>query len=143
MTTRSFDHGHLSEGAATDGADLAAELDTLLADAAVTPLDHPAWDVLRRRARDVTRTLAARGLTPAATVVGAGDPPVVVARSLAKVASYTSSVPRDAALARPGPVAAERGGAARPVPLERAARVACETGGGGRGAWASCGTVGS
>jgi hypothetical protein len=100
----SRDHRHLDGDPAEQGDDLAA-LDTLVADAAATPLDHPAWEVLRHRARAVTRALAARGLTPVATVVDAGDPPVVVARSLARAAGHTRAATRDVALARRGPVA--------------------------------------
>jgi hypothetical protein len=105
VTTRSTtrDH-HLDDVPVERGGDLAA-LDALLDDAAATPLDHPAWEVLRRRAGAVTRSLAARGLAPTATVVAAGDPPVVVARALARAAGHTRAAARDAALARRGPVA--------------------------------------
>jgi hypothetical protein len=107
----SWHHHHLGDDPAEQDGDPAvqgddlAELDTLLTHAAATPLDHPAWEVLRHRARAVTRALAARGLTPAATVVDAGDPPVVVARSLARAAGHTRAATRDVALARRGPVA--------------------------------------
>jgi hypothetical protein len=100
-TTR--DH-HLADPAVADGGDLAA-LDVLLGDAASLPLEHPAWEVLRHRAGAVTRSLAARGLAPASTVVTAGDPPVVVARALARAAGHTRAAARDAVLVRRGPVA--------------------------------------
>jgi hypothetical protein len=104
-STRTTTRDHrLDDAAVVPGEDLTA-LDALLDDVATTALDHPAWEVLRRRAGAVTRSLAARGLTPAATVVAAGDPPVVVARALARAADHTRAAVRDAALARRGPVA--------------------------------------
>jgi hypothetical protein len=103
IRTTTRDH-HLDDAVAAHGDDVAA-LDALLDDAATTPLDHPAWAVLRHRAGALTRSLAARGLAPATTVVVAGDPPVVVARALARAAGHTRAATRDAALARRGPVA--------------------------------------
>jgi hypothetical protein len=101
----------------TATADHRRAIEELLAAVAATEADDAGWEVLRRRARSLTRSLADAGIVPEGTVTAADDVPVVVARGLLVAARHLDAAP--AALASS-------------TQSERR-----------RGAWVSCDTVAS
>lgn len=72
-----------------------ARLRPLLVDAARLDMgDHPGGIRLRQAARATTAALATGGALPSHLVVGAGDPPAVVTRTIAAAWRHATASPR-------------------------------------------------